>query len=287
MLSLREMAVDVGIARGYARVNVRQVFENHTGTVQEGTYRFALPPSARGGRLRGVGRPRAHPGRDPGEAAGPGHLPGADHAAHRPGPAAAGRGGGPRPGSRAGGGPPLGRRALLGDAWRRSRRCATKRLELQFQQEVPFMRGQGEFRLALRPADGEPPVARQPHGARRAWRTRRWTSPGPEACRSGPRARALTFTGTDVRARPRPRRALRPPGRAAPLRLSAFRNPDGALPDGLALAPWERPSEIPPEKDGFFLLEVLPPAAPGRAGAPPSAGSRARRSPWPSSSTRR
>ena len=46
VLSLREMAIDVGIARGYARVNVRQVYENHTGDVQEGTYRFALPPSA-------------------------------------------------------------------------------------------------------------------------------------------------------------------------------------------------------------------------------------------------
>jgi len=46
VLSLREMAIDVGIARGYARVNVRQVYENHTGDVQEGSYRFALPPSA-------------------------------------------------------------------------------------------------------------------------------------------------------------------------------------------------------------------------------------------------
>jgi hypothetical protein len=36
---------------------------------------------------------------------------------------------------------------------------ATKRLELQFQQEVPLVRRQGEFRLALKPPDGEPPVA--------------------------------------------------------------------------------------------------------------------------------
>ncbi len=40
------MTIDVGIARGYARVNVRQVFENHTDGIQEGTYRFRLPPSA-------------------------------------------------------------------------------------------------------------------------------------------------------------------------------------------------------------------------------------------------
>ena len=46
VLALREMAVDVGLARGYARVGVRQVFENRTGVVQEGTYRFRLPPSA-------------------------------------------------------------------------------------------------------------------------------------------------------------------------------------------------------------------------------------------------
>ena len=45
VLTLREMAVDVGVARGYARVNVRQVFENHTGDVQEGTWRFRLSPS--------------------------------------------------------------------------------------------------------------------------------------------------------------------------------------------------------------------------------------------------
>src|SRR5262245_10236266 len=46
VLSLREMTIDVGIARGYARVNVRQVFENHTDAIQEGSYRFRLPPSA-------------------------------------------------------------------------------------------------------------------------------------------------------------------------------------------------------------------------------------------------
>ena len=45
VLSLREMTVDVGVARGVARVNVKQVFENHTGEVQEGTWRFRLSPS--------------------------------------------------------------------------------------------------------------------------------------------------------------------------------------------------------------------------------------------------
>jgi len=46
VLSLREMTVELAIARGYARVNVRQVFENHTGAAQEATYRFALPAQA-------------------------------------------------------------------------------------------------------------------------------------------------------------------------------------------------------------------------------------------------
>src|SRR5689334_17789536 len=46
VLSLREMEIQVGVARGYARVSVRQVFENHTETTQEGTYRFRLPLSA-------------------------------------------------------------------------------------------------------------------------------------------------------------------------------------------------------------------------------------------------
>jgi len=46
VLSLREMTIDVSIARGYARVNVRQIFENHTSEIQEGTYRFALAPTA-------------------------------------------------------------------------------------------------------------------------------------------------------------------------------------------------------------------------------------------------
>ncbi len=51
------------------------------------------------------------------------------------------------------------------------------------------------------------------------------------------------------------------------------------MPDGLALAPWERPSDIPPEKDGFFLMEVLPPAAgaadPTGAATPASVAKRA------------
>ncbi len=91
VLSLREMEIQVGLARGYARVSVRQVFENHTGRIQEGTYRFRAAALGRGGRLRGLGRPHAHPGRDRRKAPGAGHLPRADHAAYRPGPAAAGR----------------------------------------------------------------------------------------------------------------------------------------------------------------------------------------------------
>ena len=44
------------------------------------------------------------------------------------------------------------------------------------------------------------------------------------------------------------------------------------MPDGIALAPWERPSELPPEKDGFFLLEALPGGAASADVADPAAG---------------
>ena len=138
---------------------------------------------------------------------------------------------------------------------------ATKRLELQFQQEVPTIASTGEFRLVLRPPDGEPPVA--------ATLTVRLNLEDStfEAVPTGLPLKATgkgaEFSGTKVRLdrdlvfRLRPREG-------APLRLTAFRNPEGRLPDGLALAPWERPTEIPPEKDGFFLLEALPPAAAAR-----------------------
>lgn len=43
VLSLEEMTVDVVINDGEARVRVTQIFANHAGQVEEGTYRFALP----------------------------------------------------------------------------------------------------------------------------------------------------------------------------------------------------------------------------------------------------
>jgi Ca-activated chloride channel family protein len=46
VFSLNEMAVEIRIDNGTARVQVRQIFGNHSGTIQEGTYRFALPTSA-------------------------------------------------------------------------------------------------------------------------------------------------------------------------------------------------------------------------------------------------
>ncbi|HWB83524.1 MAG TPA: VIT and VWA domain-containing protein [Bryobacteraceae bacterium] len=46
IFSLDEMTLDVLIDNGTARVRVRQIFGNHSGTVQEGVYRFALPNKA-------------------------------------------------------------------------------------------------------------------------------------------------------------------------------------------------------------------------------------------------
>jgi len=254
VLALREMTIDVGLARGYARVNVRQVFENRTDLVQEGTYRFALAPSAAVGdfaiwdglqRIPGVilekRRARAIYQELTREKIDPGLLQQGEEEDTKPGE------GGP---ARPSGG------SLFSVTVSPIPARATKRLELQFQQEVPFIGGVGEFRLVLRPPDAEAPVAHHlvihVHLADGSFEAVAGALP---LTQDGDGA---TVTGDDVKLdrdltfRIRPRRI-------EPLRLTAFRNPDGALPDGLALAPWERPSEIPPEKDGFFLLEALPP----------------------------
>src|SRR3990172_11869841 len=256
VLSLREMAIELGIARGYARVNVRQVFENHTSAIQEGTYRFALPASAAVGdfavwdgltRIPGVilekQRARAIYRELTRQRIDPGLLQQGEEEDQEPGPGPAGA----RPSGA----------ALFSVTVAPIPPLATKRLELQFQQEVPFIEGRGEFRLVLTPADGEPPVAK-------SLTVRvRLEDAAFEAVSAGLPLKAAeegaSFSGQDVRMDRDLVLRLRP-RRTEPLRLTAFRNPEGGLPDGLALAPWERPSEIPPEKDGFFLLEAIPPA---------------------------
>lgn len=262
VLSLRDLEIEVGIARGYARVNVRQVFENHTAGIQEGTYRFALPPSAAVGdfaiwdglqRIPGVilekQRARSIYAELSRQAIDPGLLQQGEEEAAEPGQRAAG--------TRPSGG------SLFAVTVAPIPPFATKRVELQFQQEVPFIEALGEFRLVLKPLDGEAPVAR-------TVTVKVHLEDGDfQAVAAGlplvATADGAAFSGRDVkldrdlvlRIRPRP---------GQPLRVSAFRNPAGSLPEGLALAPWERPSELPPEKDGFFLLEALPPVAAASAG---------------------
>jgi Ca-activated chloride channel family protein len=46
VFSLSEMALEIRIDNGVARVRVRQIFGNHSGIVQEGVYQFALPDKA-------------------------------------------------------------------------------------------------------------------------------------------------------------------------------------------------------------------------------------------------
>jgi Ca-activated chloride channel family protein len=46
VFSLNEMALEIRIDNGVARVRVRQIFGNHTVTVREGVYQFALPGKA-------------------------------------------------------------------------------------------------------------------------------------------------------------------------------------------------------------------------------------------------
>ncbi len=257
VLSLREMAIDVGIARGYARVNVRQVFENHTSRIQEGTYRFVLPPAAAVGdfavwdgfvRIPGVilekARARAIYRSLTTQRIDPGLLQQGEEEDREPG-----TGAGPRPSGS----------AVFAVSVAPIPALATKRLELQFQQDVPFVAGTGEFRLALRPVSGRPTVA----GKLEVHVTADDASlaAAGDALPLTASGTTASFSGRDVALdRDLVVRLTRPQG-APVLALSAFRNPDGTLPDGVALAPWERPSEIPPEKDGFFLLEVTPPQA--------------------------
>ena len=258
VLSLREMAIDVGIARGYARVNVRQVFENRTGQIQEGTYRFRLPPSAAIGdfavwddlvRIPGVilekRRARAIYEELTTQRIDPGLLQQGEE---------------DEGGTRPSGGAAFSARVAPVPPH------ATKRFEIQFQQEVPFISGRGEFRLALRPPDGEPPLA-----GRLGVRVR----VGDAAAAAGAGGLPLTDEGGELVLSANEVRldrdlivSLSSRGGAA-LRLSAFRNSGGGLPDGVALAPWERAFELPPEPDGFFLLELWPPAERVPAGSRP------------------
>lgn len=253
VLSLREMTIDIGIARGYARVNVRQVFENHTTAIQEGTYRFALPASAAVGdfaiwdglqripgvilekkRARSIYQELTRQRIDPGLLQQGEEEDTGDGSSSRP----------------SGG-------ALFTVTVAPIPARATKRLELQFQEEVPFIDGVGEFRLVLRPPDGEAPVAR--HLTVKVTVADGLFEPVAAGLPLSASSDGAAFTGDNVRLDRDLVLRIRPKG-SEPLRLTAFRNPDGVLPEGLALAPWERPSEIPPEKDGFFLLEALLPA---------------------------
>ncbi len=256
VLSLREMTIDIGIARGYARVNVRQVFENHTSAIQEGTYRFALPPSAAVGdfaiwdglqRIPGVilekKRARAIYQELTRQRIDPGLLQQGEEEDGAPGDGRS---------TRPSGG------ALFTVTVAPIPAYATKRLELQFQEEVPFIGGIGEFRLVLRPPDGEAPVAR--HLSVKISLADGVFEPMAAGLPLASSEGGAAFTGENVRLDRDLVLRIRPKA-GEPLRLTTFRNPEGVLPEGLALAPWERPAEIPPEKDGFFLLEALPPPA--------------------------
>ena len=265
VLSLREMAVDMTLGRGYARVNVRQVFENHTGTAQEAIYRFALPPGAAVGDFAVWDGLQRIPGVILEKRRARSIYQELERRRIDPGLLQQGEEEDGEPGSRPSAG-------LFSVAVTPVPQHATKRLELQFQQEVPYFGGAGEFRLALRPAGAEPPVAGT-LTVRVRLEDALLTGTGAGLALQ-PSAEGAAFSGRAVKLDRDLVLRLRPRD-DAPLRLSAFREPGGALPDGLALAPWERPGEIPPERDGFFLLEAQPPAAepaPPKAKGAPGAG---------------
>jgi Ca-activated chloride channel homolog len=267
VLSLREMAIDAGIGRGYARINVRQVFENHTGDIQEGTWRFALPRSGAVGdfavwdgltRIPGVilekRRARAIYRDLTAQRIDPGLLQQGEEEDREPGASG-------RASDRPSGGALFSVKVAPIPAW------GTKRLELQYQQEVPWVDGVGELRIPLRPTDGEPMTAAT-FTVRVVLLDGALAPPAASAFVLERKEREATFSGSNVKLGSDI--VVRfTPSSTAPLTLSAFRNPAGALPDGLALAPWERPSDVPPEKDGFFLLEYWPKkAAPARKEEP-------------------
>lgn len=256
VLSLREMAIDVGIGRGYARVNVRQVFENHTGSIQEGTWRFALPPSGAVGdfavwdslvRIPGVilekKRARAIYQQLTQQRIDPGLLQQGEEEDREPGASG-------RPTDRLSGGAAFSVKVAPIPAW------GTKRLELQYQQEVPWLDGTGEFRVALKPRDGEPPTAGQ-LSVRITLLDGEFTPAVKGALALTRKGSSSAFSGSNVRLDKDVVVRFKP-ANGSSATLTTFRNPSGALPDGLALAPWERASDVPPEKDGFFLLEYRP-----------------------------
>lgn len=253
VISLREMKIDAAIERGYAKVNVTQIFENHTGAVQEGAYRFLLPPTASVGdfaiwdglqRIPGVilekRRARSIYQEITRQRIDPGLL--------QQGEEEDGTGGA---------------RSLFSVKVAPIPAFGTKRLELQFHQEVPYINSTGEFRLTLRPSTGEPSIAAHFTVSVHLGDCEYEAMQGgiPLSAEQG----KLAFTADNFRL-DKDLQFRVTPKTMPPLRLTAFRNPTGQMPDGLALAPWERLSEIPPDADGFFLLETMPVGSPAKAG---------------------
>jgi Ca-activated chloride channel family protein len=149
----------------------------------------------------------------------------------------------------------------------------TKRLEMQYQEEVPWADGVGELRIPLRPGEGEPTNAGSLEVAVTVEDGTFLDAP-PSALPLAVSGRTARFSGSAVPLAKDVVVRLRAAS-STPLAFSAFRSPDGKLPDGLALAPWERLSDVPPEKDGFFLLEHRPVNAEAPGGAAPAAARRA------------
>jgi len=260
VLSLREMRIDAAIERGYAKVNVVQIFENHTGTVQEGTYRFLLPPSASVGdfaiwdglqRIPGVilekNRARAIYEEISRQRIDPGLLQQGEEEDGTDRPSSS------RPSAH----------SLFSVKVAPIPAFGTKRLELQFHQEVPYINSTGEFRLAMRPSTGEPSIAAHFTVSVHLGDCKYEAMQGgiPLKAEQG----VMTFKADNFRLDKDLQFRVTPKD-VRPLRLTAFRNPIGQMPDGMALAPWERPSEIPHDADGFFLLEAMPTGSPAKTG---------------------
>ncbi|MCC6129619.1 MAG: VWA domain-containing protein [Acidobacteria bacterium] len=256
VLSLREMSIDAGIARGFVRVNVKQVYENHTALIQEGIWRFQLPPSGLVGdfavwdglvRIPGVilekRRARAIYKELTTQRIDPGLLQQGEEEDTEPS-------GSGRPADRPSGGAGFSVRVAPIPAW------GTKRLEMQYQYEVPWVDGSGEFRLAIRPREGDGMVAGT-LDVRVVLLDGEFLPFSKNSLELSVKGNEASFSGRNVKLA-RDVIVRFKPKVPSGMTFSAFRNPAGSLPDGLSLAPWERPADVPPEKDGFFLVEYFP-----------------------------
>ena len=246
ILSIRRMTVRVGIDRAYARVDVTQIFENHTGRAQEATYRFRLPPSASladfavwDGAVRIPGvilekqRARSIYQEVTAQRVDPGLVLQGEEAETEA-----------RSGS-----------TTFTVTVSPVPPHATKRVELLYHQDVTVVDGRGELRLPLAPPQGAAPEADELKVEVFLEGATAMPVPSDALPMSVVSPERLELTVDQTRLD----RDLVIPFAVTDsrMRLTTYRDPGGGTGEPPALPPWDRPSEVRPEPDGFFLVEAV------------------------------